>query len=100
LLGWFAADSWLARHADIAAKFAGALQQASDWANSHQSDSAQMLANHTKVPSDVAHKMVRAGYGLKLDPAMLTPVLDLASRYGLMPQPVAANDLIWRGPGA
>ena len=73
LLGWFAADSWLAQHADIAAKFAGALQQASSWANSHQSDSAQMLASHTKVPIDVAHKMVRASYGLKLDPAMLDP---------------------------
>lgn len=99
LLGWFAADSWLAGHADSAAKFAGALRQASDWANGHQSDSAQMLANHTKVPSDVAHKMVRATYGLRLEPGLLSPVLDLAAHYGLMAQPVAANDLIWRAAG-
>jgi NitT/TauT family transport system substrate-binding protein len=96
LLGWFAANAWLAGHADVATKFATALRQASEWANSHQSDSAQMLANLTKMPLEVAHKMVRATYGLTLEPALLTPVLDLAVRYGLMPQSVAANDLIWR----
>ena len=98
LLGWFASNTWLAGHADVAAKFASAVRQASEWANGHQSESAQMLANHTKVPLAVAHKIVRATYGLTLDPTMLTPVLDLAVRYGLMTQPVAATDLIWRAP--
>ena len=100
LLGWFAANSWLAAHPDLAAKFVTALRQASDWANTHHAESAQMLVNHTKMPAAVADKMVRATYGTTLDPAMLTPVLDLAVRYGLMPQAVSANDLIWRPTGA
>lgn len=99
LLGWFAASSWVTAHPDVAAKFVAALRQASDWANGHRPDSAQMLVSHTKMPAEVAQKMVRATYGTTLDPAMLTPVLNLAQRYGLIAQPVSANDLIWRPPG-
>jgi hypothetical protein len=55
-----------------------------------------MLANHTKVTADVAHKMVRAVYGTALDPTLLTPVLNLALKYNLLSQPVAAGDLIWK----
>jgi NitT/TauT family transport system substrate-binding protein len=99
LLGWFAANSWLTAHPDVAAKFVTALRAASDWANNHHSESAQMLVSHTKIPAEVAQKMVRATYGLALEPAMLTPVLNLALRYGLIAQPVPANDLIWRPPG-
>jgi len=100
LLGWFAADSWLTAHPDLAAKFATALRQASDWANGHRAESAQMLVDHTKMPAAVAQKMVRATYGLTLDPTLLTPVLDLALRYGLIAQRVAATDLVWRAPGS
>ena len=99
LLGWFASTSWVTAHPDLAAKFVTALRQASDWANSHRPESAQMLVSHTKMPAEVAGKMVRATYGTTLDPVMLTPVLNLALRYGLIAQSVSANDLIWRPPG-
>jgi NitT/TauT family transport system substrate-binding protein len=95
LLGWFASESWLAGHADVAAKFASVMRQASDWANSHHTETAQMLSNHTKMAPEVAAKIVRANYGLTLDPTMLTPVLSLALRYGLIAQNVPATDLIW-----
>jgi NitT/TauT family transport system substrate-binding protein len=95
LLGWFASESWLAGHADVAAKFASVMRQASDWANSHHTETAVMLSNHTKMAPEVAAKIVRANYGLTLDPTMLTPVLNLALRYGLIAQNVPANDLIW-----
>jgi hypothetical protein len=73
------------------------MRQASEWANGHHSESAQMLVKHTKMSAEVANKIVRATYGLTLDPTMLTPVLNLASKYGLIAQPVAAADLIWKG---
>jgi NitT/TauT family transport system substrate-binding protein len=96
LLGWFASEPWLAANGPIAAKFVGAVRRASEWANHNHDASAQMLANHTKVTADVAHKMVRAVYGTTLDPTLLTPVLNLALKYNLLSQPVAAGDLIWK----
>jgi len=96
LLGWFSSDTYLAANHDTAAKFVSALRQASEYANAHQAETAQMLANHTKVTIDVAQKMVRATYGTALDPSLLTPVLNLGLKYGLLSQPVAAADLIWK----
>jgi NitT/TauT family transport system substrate-binding protein len=95
LLGWFASEAWLATHADVAAKFVSAMHQASEWANGHHAESAQMLSNHTKMPPEVAAKIVRAVYGVALDPSLLSPVLNLALRYNLIAQNVPAADLIW-----
>jgi NitT/TauT family transport system substrate-binding protein len=98
LLGWFASDGWLAANAATAAKFAAALRQASAWANDHHAESAEILAKNTKVTLDVARKMVRATYGLTLEPTLLNPVLALALRYGMIKHAVAADDLIWSAP--
>lgn len=98
LLGWFANENWLNSHAEIAAKWVAAVRQASEWANSHRAESAKMLAKHTRVTEDVADKMVRATYGLDLDPTQLVPVLDLALRYGLIDRSVPVSQLIWKAP--
>jgi NitT/TauT family transport system substrate-binding protein len=97
LLGWFASETWLAANAATARKFVAVMRQASDWANSHQPESAVMLSKNTKMPPEIASKIVRAVYGTTLDPSMLTPVLNLGSRYGLISKPVPATDLIWKG---
>jgi NitT/TauT family transport system substrate-binding protein len=97
LLGWFATETWLASNGATAKKFVDIMRQASVWANAHQTESAVMLSNHTKMPPEIASKIVRAVYGTTLDASMLTPVLSLGSRYGLIPKPVPATDLIWKG---
>jgi NitT/TauT family transport system substrate-binding protein len=100
LLGWFANEAWLSTHGDVAAKWVRAIREASIWANAHHAESAKMLAAHTRVTEDVADKMVRATYGLDLDPTQLVPVLDLALRYGLIDRSVPVSELIWRAPKA
>ncbi len=97
LLGWFATEDWLAKNGATAKKFVDIMRQASEWANGHQTESAAMLSSHTKMPAEIASKIVRAVYGTTLDASMLTPVLSLGSRYGLIPKPVPPTDLIWKG---
>jgi len=100
LNGWFAADAWLATHADAAARFARAMGAGSDWANTHQSDSAQILADQegTRVSVETARKMQRASYGLTLEEAMLQPLIAIAVKYGVLDAPVDPVELIWRAP--
>lgn len=98
LLGWFANENWLDTHAAVVQRWVGAVRTASQWANTHHAESAKMLARHTRVTEDVANKMVRATYGLDLDPTMLVPVLDLALRYGLIDRSVPVSELIWKAP--
>ena len=98
ILGWFATDTWLNAHADVAAKFASAISRASAWANTHHAESAQMLARHTKVPLEVAQTMHRAIYGTELSPALIQPVIDAGVKYQIVPHAIAASELIWRTP--
>lgn len=97
LLGWFASEHWLSTQAATATAFATAMREASEWANGHRAESAVMLANHTKVTLTVAKSMVRATYGTTIEPDLLTPVLDLATRYKLFAKSVPASNLIWDG---
>jgi NitT/TauT family transport system substrate-binding protein len=98
VFGFFATDSWLQAHPDLAVKFAGAIRKAAIWANAHPKESALMLTKFTKVDPAVAATMTRAVYATSLDPAQLQPVLDNAVRYGMLDKPLDANELIWKLP--
>jgi NitT/TauT family transport system substrate-binding protein len=98
VFGFFATDSWLQAHPDLAVKFAGAIRKAAIWANAHPKESALMLTKFTKVDPVVAAMMTRAVYATSLDPAQLQPVLDNAVRYGMLDKPLDANELIWKPP--
>jgi NitT/TauT family transport system substrate-binding protein len=98
VFGFFATDSWLQTHPDLAVKFAGAIRKAAIWANAHPKESALMLTKFTKVDPAVAAAMTRAVYATSLDPAQLQPVLDNAVHYGMLDKPLDANELIWKPP--
>jgi len=57
-----------------------------------------MLTKFTKRDPKVAATMSRAAYATSLDPAELQPVLDNGVRYGVLPRPMDANELIWKPP--
>jgi NitT/TauT family transport system substrate-binding protein len=94
--GWIASDSWLAAHADIAAKFAAVMKQTALWANAHHTESAQILLKYTKLTPEIIARMNRATYGTALDPALIQPVIDNAAKYGSFPRPVTATELTWK----
>jgi NitT/TauT family transport system substrate-binding protein len=95
--GWFASDTWLAAHADVAAKYAAVMKQTAEWANAHHAESAAILLKYTKVTPEIVSRMQRATYGTTLDAALLQPVIDNAAKYGSFPRPVTAAELMWNG---
>jgi NitT/TauT family transport system substrate-binding protein len=98
VIGYLATDTWLAAHADTAAKFVRAMREASIWGNTHRAESAQMIVKIMKVDPAVVTTMNRATYGTDLDPALMQPVIDSALKYGILSRPVPVTDLIWRAP--
>ena len=96
LLGWAATDDWLKTHADVAAKFATAMRQASQWANVHHKESAAILVKYTKITPAVAGRMARTAYGTEVTTALIAPPIDASVRYGIIDKAVPAEDLIWR----
>ena len=69
---------------------------AAGWANNpaNHARSAEILAAHTKIPLAVLGKMNRATYGYTYDTTFAQPLLDAAYRYGSLPKPAAARELI------
>jgi NitT/TauT family transport system substrate-binding protein len=98
VLGYFASDTWLATHADVAARFVRAIRQASVWANAHRAESAVILARNSKMQLDVITSMERADYGVDLDPATVDPIVQSAAKYGIIDKAVPISDMIWKSP--
>jgi len=92
----FSTEQWLAAHGDVAAKFAGALQRAAVWSNSHHKETAVMLARLAKVDQQMATTMGRITYGTTFDPKSLQPIIEALLRYGIIDKPIDATDLIWQ----
>jgi NitT/TauT family transport system substrate-binding protein len=100
ILGWIVNESYANAHPEIVTKFANAIRDAAVWSNAHEKESAAILVRHSKLSPAIAQSMARAEYGTRLDPAMIQPVIDAAHKYGFLPNPLSANELIWRAPGA
>jgi NitT/TauT family transport system substrate-binding protein len=94
---FFARPDWIAANADVARRFAGAIQKTAVWANGHRPQSAAMLSDMTKLPVAVTSSMRRVTYAEKLDVALMQPMLDAAAKAGVLKGPVAARDLIAKG---
>lgn len=98
VLGYFASDTWLATHADVAAKFVRALRQGSEWGNTHHAESAVILSHNSKIDVNVINSMIRAEYGLSLEPSTIDPIVQSAAKYGIIDKTVPVADMIWKAP--
>jgi NitT/TauT family transport system substrate-binding protein len=94
--GFFTTVEWARAHPDAVRKFQQAMRDSAAWANANPDKSATILAQASKVPLDVVHKMYRAVYTDKLDAAQMQPVIDVTVKYGGLPR-FLADELIYRG---
>jgi NitT/TauT family transport system substrate-binding protein len=95
LFGFFATDAWLAANKDTALKFAAGIKQAAVWANANRKASALLLTKFTDLAPAVADTMGRASYATTLEPAMIEPAIEYMVKYGFLPKPIDAAQLIW-----
>jgi NitT/TauT family transport system substrate-binding protein len=91
---WFSTADWIAQHPEAAKGFATALGQAATWANAHHHESAIILAKHIKQTAAQIDGGPRVVYDAAKDPALLQPVIDAAAKYGEIPVPFPARDVM------
>ena len=92
IAAYFARTDWVAAHRDAARAFAAAMGETARWANAHHAESAQILAEYTKV--QVTPKQTRTAYAETLDPALIQPLLDAAVKSKLLKEPLTAGALL------
>lgn len=91
---WFAYRDWLTKNAALASTLVGAIYAAARWANANRDATAPILAKYAKLELAQIQHMTRAAYATTLDPNMIQPELDIASRYNILERPVSAAELI------
>jgi NitT/TauT family transport system substrate-binding protein len=94
--GWIASLGWARANPAVVASFADAIAKTNAWANGHHDQTAAILVKIGKLDPQVALKMNRATYATQLIPSELQPAIDVAARYGAIPQPIPAQSLIFK----
>jgi NitT/TauT family transport system substrate-binding protein len=93
---WVTTHAWLKQNPDAARRLVAVIYETARWANAHQDDTAAIIAKYTKFTVEDIEKETRVPYATTLDPALMTPILQDAYRYGAIPKPVTAAELITR----
>lgn len=93
---FFAKRDWVTKNPDAVRKLAGAIYDTARWANTHQVESAEILAKYSKIELARVHAMTRVTYATSLEASQLQPILDVALKYNQIEKHVDARDLIVR----
>jgi NitT/TauT family transport system substrate-binding protein len=93
--GYIARADWAREHGDLIRTFARALAEATRYVNVHAAETAQLVAEFTKIEITDVAKMHRTINGTILDAPLVQPFIDAAAKYGEIPQAFPARDLIW-----
>jgi NitT/TauT family transport system substrate-binding protein len=94
VVSWFTRRDWFASNADKVRKLAAVFYQTARWANTHHSESATIESAYLKIDAARIQAMARNTFDTSLDPAQIQPVLDLSTRYKLLPRRVAASEIM------
>jgi ABC-type nitrate/sulfonate/bicarbonate transport system substrate-binding protein len=96
LSGFFTTKPFAQGNAEAIKRFAAAIGEAGRWANSHHDESAATVSTAMKIDPAVVRGMTRITYAGTLRPADLQAELDAGTRFGFLPRPFSANELIER----
>jgi NitT/TauT family transport system substrate-binding protein len=90
-----ATRDWLASHRDAARAFRAGILDANDWANKNPAAAATILSKYSKIPvAAIMGATFRGEYALRLDPAMIQPLIDGSLKYGLISKSFRASEII------
>jgi NitT/TauT family transport system substrate-binding protein len=92
--GWFATKQYASKNRDAVVRFAKSMREAAQYANTHQKETAGMVADAMKVPEAQILTGHRVVFALDLSPALFQPIIDLALKYKIIDRPLNAVDMI------
>jgi NitT/TauT family transport system substrate-binding protein len=88
-------NAWAAAHPDLVRKFAGAIHDASVWANKYPAKTAPLVQQFSKVDLATITAMTRAVYSETLTPEIVQPTIDFGAKYKMLDSAFPPKDLIY-----
>lgn len=91
----FVVDSaFVAAHTDEMERFAKAMHESAVYNNAHLAQTVGLVASFTAIPAGVISRTVRSLDGEYLTARTIQPLIDFAAKYGMIPQPFPAEEII------
>lgn len=92
---WFSTQDYARRNPETVARFYDTMIAVAKWANTHSRETGDILAKYGKLDRGLVGTMNRCVYAERLRAEDVQATLDPAAKYGLIPQPIAATQLIF-----
>ena len=93
---WYTTKTDLQENASTVEKFRTAIVEAGRWANQHHDTAVAILAKYAKVSPDSVRNMRLCRYTDRLQAADIQPLLDVSTKFGVLPRAVRAAELLPR----
>lgn len=90
---YVARTDWAQENGDALRRFNRVLREAATYVNTHHAETAALVAEITKIELPIVQKMYRTLAGTSLDPSLFQPLIDAASKYGLISHRFPAREL-------
>jgi NitT/TauT family transport system substrate-binding protein len=91
---WIASIDYVKKSPSTVRAFASVLAKAAAYANTHQPQTAPVLAKYSGIELPTVLKMTRAKFETALEPREIQPVIDAAAKYKVIPKGFEARDII------
>ncbi len=91
---WISSTDYVQKNPATVRAFTAVLAKAAAYANTHQSQTAPILAKYSGIELATITHMTRARFETALDPRDIQPVIDAAARYKVIPKGFDARDII------
>ncbi len=92
--GWFAKKTWINAHPKEAAAFVRAMAKASAFIAAQPDKARELLAARTKLSPELASRIALPRFPETLAPSALQGVIDVTARFGLLPKPFPAAEIL------
>jgi NitT/TauT family transport system substrate-binding protein len=91
---WFTTREFAQKNPEAVRKIAAALTEAGKWANTHHSESAEIVAKLNKIDVETIRGEVRPVYAEAIRLSEIQPQLDAGYTFGFLGRPVKARELL------
>jgi NitT/TauT family transport system substrate-binding protein len=93
---WFAMKDFAQKNPEAIRRFQAAIYATQKWANSHQSETAPVLAKYSKMDESLVRTIARASYAERMRLSDIQMFLDPAAKFGIIAKPVSAASLVYQ----
>lgn len=98
LSAWFSTVALVQKDPARLKAFAAAIHETGTWANGHHDEYMAILAKYSQGDLETLRRTIHTTYAESLRLSDLQPQLDVAYKYGMLPRPVSASEMVAHYP--